>query len=385
MEAAISTSPTTSVSPAVDRLAGQVREAVEARRPLRVTGAGTWRHAAPVDASTVLSTAALDEIIDYVPGDLTITVGAGMTLSAIEEATAQHQQWLTLDPWGSADGTIGATIASASAGPLATAFGSPRDMVLGLEAVTGAGSVVRAGGRVVKNVAGFDLARLFTGSRGTIGAITEVSLRLRGRPAVDETLVIGLSSRPDAVRDAIAAIRSWPATPFAAELLDAHTASALGLSTSHALLLRLGGNARSVASQKRRASTLGQSATVESSIWRALRQLDAECDSSFRLTDGPSSFLDRWRDAGALFGDARLVGSPLRGQIRGMLASVDRAAFTALRDRARGANLVFDSLPTPTMWNALTTSPAAASLHARIRDAFDPIGIMNPGAMRLAR
>ena len=261
-------------SSAVERLAEQVREAADARRPLRVVGGRTWKHAAAVDATTELSIAARDEIIDYVPGDLTMTVGAGMPLSAIERETAKHGQWLTLDPYGSLDGTIGATVAAASSGPLATAFGTPRDLILGLEAVTGTGSVVRAGGRVVKNVAGFDLTRLFTGSRGTIGAITEVSFRLRARPPVDETLAIGLATRGDALRDAIATLRSWPATPLAAELLDARTATALGISSSHALLLRLGGNARAVAAQKKRAGTLGKSVSLESDTWARLRLLE---------------------------------------------------------------------------------------------------------------
>lgn len=372
-------------SSAVERLAEQVRQANDARRPLRVVGGGTWKHTAAVDATTELSIAGRDEIIDYVPGDLTMTVGAGMPLSAIERETAKHGQWLALDPYGSLDGTIGATVAAASSGPLATAFGTPRDVILGLEAVTGTGSVVRAGGRVVKNVAGFDLTRLFTGSRGTIGAITEVSFRLRARPTVDETLAVGLPTRGDALRDAIAAMRSWPATPLAAELLDARTATVLGISTSHALLLRLGGNARSVAAQKKRAGALGKTATLESDTWARLRLLDTECDATFRLTDLPSSFLERWNDVASLFGGSRVIGSPLRGQIRVMLASVERAAFTALRARARNANIVFDSLPSPALWNALTTIPSETTLHSRIRDAFDPIGIMNPGAMRLAR
>src|SRR6185436_7225481 len=165
---------------------------------------------APADASTEVSTSQLDQVVEYVPGDLTITVGAGMRLSAIERVTAEHGQWLTLDPFGSPDGTIGATIATASSGPLATGFGAPRDLMLGVECVMGMGSVVRAGGRVVKNVAGFDITRVLTGSRGTIGAITEVSLRLRARPALDETVAISVAHR--ALGEAIGALRGWPAS-----------------------------------------------------------------------------------------------------------------------------------------------------------------------------
>src|SRR5439155_9619738 len=101
-------------------------------------------------------------IVEYVPGDLTLTARAGTTLAEIRDATAAEQQWLALDPHGSDDGTIGATVATASAGPLATAFGTPRDLVLGVEFLTGGGALARGGGRVVKNVAGFDLVRLLT-------------------------------------------------------------------------------------------------------------------------------------------------------------------------------------------------------------------------------
>src|SRR5689334_20141937 len=217
----------------------RVKRANEERRPLRIAGAGTWKSAAPADATSELPTRELDHVAEYVPGDLTITVGAGMTLAKIEALTAEHGQWLTLDPHGSPDGTIGATIASASSGPLATGFGQPRDLVLGVEAVMGTGTVVRAGGRVVKNVAGFDITRLLTGSRGTIGVITEVSLRLRGRPAVDETIALPIASRPGALREAMSAIRGWPGSPMAAELLSARAARALGLHDETTLLLRL--------------------------------------------------------------------------------------------------------------------------------------------------
>src|SRR4051812_44312030 len=243
-------------------IAAEVKQANEERRPLRIAGAKTWSSAAPADASTELSTRGLDEVIEYVPGDLTITLGAGVTLARIESLTSAHGQWLTLDPYGSPDGTIGATVASASSGPLATGFGEPRDLVLGVEAVMGRGSVVRGGGRVVKNVAGFDLARLLTGSRGTIGAITEVSLRLRARPAVDDTFAITIAPRSGSVRETLTALRGWPTVPMAAELLAPRTAAALGLPEATTLLVRVGGNAPLVGALKKRASAIGRTEHV---------------------------------------------------------------------------------------------------------------------------
>jgi len=369
----------------VERIADQVREANAARRPLRITGAKTWTHAAPADATAELSMHELNEVIEYVPGDLTITLGAGMSLAAIDKLTAEHGQWLTLDPFGSVDGTIGATIATAASGPLATGFGVPRDLVLGVEAIMGLGDVVRAGGRVVKNVAGFDITRLLTGSRGTIGAITEVSLRLRARPAVDETLVVTLGQK-GSVRDTLSALRGWTSMPMAAELLTPRTAAALGLPAALTLLLRMGGNARLVASVKKRASALGKTDVGSKEIWTRLRALDLETPASFRIGDLPTSFPERWDDATALYGDAgHVFGAPLRGQIRCLVPAVDRSTMNAFRARSQSATLVYDALPTPAIWNSLTAVPAATTLHARIMEAFDPVGIMNPGAMRLAR
>jgi glycolate oxidase FAD binding subunit len=121
-----------------------IREAASRGLGLRVVGRGTWLDAGrPVRAAGSLSTRELAGIVDYVPGDLTLTARAGTALGEIRAATAAHNQWLALDPLGRDDGSIGATVATASAGPLATHFGTPRDLVLGLEYVTGSGTIGR--------------------------------------------------------------------------------------------------------------------------------------------------------------------------------------------------------------------------------------------------
>lgn len=367
-------------------LASRIREAADGHHPVRIVGAGTWVAGAPVDASTDVSCAVYQDIVDYVPGDLTMTVGAGVSLSRIESETAAHDQWLTLDPFGSSDGTIGATIATASAGPLATGFGTPRDLVLGIEAVTGTGNIIRAGGRVVKNVAGFDLARLFTGSRGTLGAITEVSLRLRARPARDETIAIAIADKTSGLRAVSNALRAWPFTPMAAELIDGAGAAAVGLPETTTLLLRLGGNARAVASQRKRASSLGKPFDVDRAVWSRLRNLETGYAAVVRVSDLPSAFAERWDDVQTVCGHKGFVfGSPLRGTMRCILPEIDKQRVATFRARAKTAVVVFDCLPTPAVWSSLTAEPDQASLHGRVRAAFDPSGIMNPGAMRIAR
>lgn len=165
-----------------------VRELVHAaigdRVPLRIVGGGSWLDAgAPVPARRGLSLASDRGIVAYVPGDLTVTVRAGTTLPELAGVLAAHDQWVALDPEGAERATVGAVVATDSHGPAAALYGTARDQVLGMTVVTGRGEVIRPGGRVVKNVAGFDVTRLMVGAWGTLGVITEVTLRVRGRAA----------------------------------------------------------------------------------------------------------------------------------------------------------------------------------------------------------
>src|SRR5262249_31086264 len=138
---------------------------------------------------------------------------------------------------------------TASAGPLATFFGTPRDLVLGIEFVSGTGAVARGGGRVVKNVAGFDLTRLMIGSWGSIGVVTEVTVRLHARPEVDRTFSIAIDARD--VGRVRALLRRLPFKPSACEVVNAPLASALLGATTALVVLRLAGNAEGVDAQRR--------------------------------------------------------------------------------------------------------------------------------------
>ena len=220
-----------------------IKESVATGTPLRIGGRSTWLDAGrPVRATKTISLHDDSGVVSYVPGDLTLTVRAGTPLSEIERVTREHDQWLPLDPYGALDGTIGATIATASAGPLSTGFGLPRDLLLGLEFVNGRGEVVRGGGKVVKNVAGFDLSRLMTGSWGTLGVITEVTLRLYALPATDRTFSITLAGGKHEVAALIHGIATSPLSPYALQLLSRSAAHALGLGDNPVCLIRFGGN-----------------------------------------------------------------------------------------------------------------------------------------------
>ena len=128
---------------------------------------------------------------DHRPDDFNVAAGAGVTLDALASGLAPEGQWLALDPPGGGGVSVGGVVADGRAGPLGALFGRPRDLLLGLTVVDGAGRILRLGGRVVKNVAGFDLVRLVAGSRGGLGMITEAVFRLHPLPAADLTLVWG--------------------------------------------------------------------------------------------------------------------------------------------------------------------------------------------------
>ncbi len=243
-------------------LGGILRDAHDRHARVRIAGRGTWpaRSAAIAPDAAVLDVSALDGILEYVPGDLTLTARAGTTIAELDAATAAHGQWCPLLPWGGDDGSLGATFSTATYGPCSAALGSPRDHAIGLEFVDGTGAIVRAGGRVVKNVAGFDLTRLLVGSWGTLGVITEVSVRLRARPVVDETWSVAIDG--EASRARLEAFRRGPLAPLSIEELDGRA------------LIRLGGNSALVAAARAIVKTLGDAEPRDAAVWTAFRASD---------------------------------------------------------------------------------------------------------------
>jgi len=144
-----------------------------------------------------LTTDGLDRILEHEPGDLTCVVEAGIRLSVLQAALAGHEQRLALDPPG--DPTIGACLAANLSGPLRHRFGAPRDLVLGVTLVLPDGTVASSGGKVVKNVAGYDLGKLVCGSKGTLALIGRVSLRLHPLPAATTTILVETDDVPGVV------------------------------------------------------------------------------------------------------------------------------------------------------------------------------------------
>lgn len=265
---------------------------------VEAAGSGTWLDwgRPPARLDVVLSTERLAGVTDYEPADLVISVAAGTPLAEVAETVTADRQLLGLDPPARPGATVGATIALASAGPLRLSLGTPRDQVLGLELVTGDGRIVRLGGRVVKNVAGYDLVRLAIGSWGTLGLITRAHLRLR--PSYDtEVTALYYAAEPGPLVELARgpASRTWPASM---ELLAPATTAAVGKERHWALAVRCRGNDAFVAEATRRLRLLVQDVTPEvlgeqdaARFWDALATLEARATLSLRYASLPNRLL----------------------------------------------------------------------------------------------
>jgi glycolate oxidase FAD binding subunit len=215
----------------------------------------------------------LNRVLEHEAGDLTATVEAGIRLSALNERLAEHGQMLALDPPG--DPSIGAAIAGDLFGPRAYRYGRPRDLVLGVTLVLADGTVASSGGKVVKNVAGYDLAKLVCGSRGRLGLIARASLRLHPLPPAARTLVVPFAEPGEAVALVQGLLHS-PLVPSAVDLLWGGEESVL------AILFE--GSEPAVAEQLERArGSLGGRENGE--VWQAsaARQIASRARGSFPL------------------------------------------------------------------------------------------------------
>ncbi|MBV9011660.1 MAG: FAD-binding oxidoreductase [Pseudonocardiales bacterium] len=184
---------------------------------LRVVARGTGSRlawgAAPTGVELIVDTSRMGTVLAHVAGDLVVTVQAGLRMVDLQDALAPHRQRLALD----GAGTVGGTIATATAGPLRYQYGSVRDLLIGITVVLADGTVARSGGTVVKNVAGYDLGKLYTGSLGTLGVITEAVFRLHPLPEASRWVTVPAADAARAAA-AIAAVRASQHDPVALEV-----------------------------------------------------------------------------------------------------------------------------------------------------------------------
>ncbi|MEM7727074.1 MAG: FAD-binding oxidoreductase [Cyanobacteria bacterium P01_A01_bin.45] len=203
----------------------------------------------------VVSTEGLNQRIEHAVGDFTVTVDAGVSFSHLTETLAKQNQFLALNPTGSETATLGGIVATADTGSLRQRYGSVRDQLLGITFVRSDGEIVKAGGKVVKNVAGYDLMKLFTGSYGTLGVITQLTFRLY--PVQEASGTVVMTGERDKISQAAGILRGSALTPTDADIISSQLLSGLDLNSSavqntdNALIVRFQSISESVQEQSK--------------------------------------------------------------------------------------------------------------------------------------
>ncbi|PZV26270.1 MAG: FAD-binding oxidoreductase [Snowella sp.] len=229
-------------------------------------------------ADFVLSTQKLNRILDHAIADLTVTVEAGVKLTDLQAFLKPHRQFLPIDPSYPEQATIGGIVATADSGSWRQRYGGIRDLVLGCSIVRWDGKIAKAGGKVVKNVAGYDLMKLFTGSYGTLGVLTQVTFRLYPLPEDSKTLL--LTGDAQALSQACQDLLKSGLAPTSADVLSCNLMRSLELGNNLGLLVRFQNIAESVTEQVDQLQALGQklglsiaefTAESEASLWQSLK------------------------------------------------------------------------------------------------------------------
>jgi glycolate oxidase FAD binding subunit len=348
------------MSEIIQQLTEAVRKAAAGKTPLCVRGSGSKDFYGGSLRGEPLSVLGYRGVIDYEPTELVITARAGTPLTEIETTMCEKGQMLGFEPphFGAA-ATLGGCVAAGLCGPRRAYAGAVRDLVLGVRMLDGKGSDLRFGGRVMKNVAGYDVSRLMAGSLGTLGILLEISIKALPLPAAEFTL-----RREQTHAEAIALMNEWAGKPLP---LSATCYS------ENLLYVRLSGAGAAV--RAARAKLGGEEVPDGAAFWQALREQQLDFFKapeplwrlSLKSTTPPLNLpgvqLIEW--GGAL----RWLKSDSDPEMVREAAAFGGGHATLFRggDKAAG---VFHPLP-----------PALRAIHARLKQSFDPAGILNPGRM----
>ena len=399
-----------------EEVARVVRAAAAAGVPVIPWGGGTQMHrgAPPRDGAVVVGLRRLGRVLEHEPGDLTATVGAGITVDALQAALGTRGQWLPLDPPAPGEATLGGVLAANTAGPRRQGYGTARDLVIGIRVVAADGQLIRAGGKVVKNVAGYDLVKLYIGSLGTLGIIVDATLKLAPRPESEGGCWASFPTLELAAR-AAAAMAGSELRSVALALLDPLAASACaahaGLPPTGApsLLVTFDGLASSVtwerdeaAQRLRAAGARGVEVLEDAGTARALAAvrearrvvanplavatvgvLPADVGAYLETTGATARAAGFERAAVAHAGHG--VVTLLLVPAGGAPSAVDdtAAVLAAWRDaaRVRGGHLLVEWAPLAVREACSVWDPpgAAIPLMQGIKARLDPRGVLNPG------
>ncbi|WP_297480963.1 glycolate oxidase subunit GlcE [Ferrovum sp.] len=342
----------------LEPLCAQVRQAYEARRPLRIRGGGSKSFLVCSAAPEVLDLRLYAGIVDYEPSELVVTVRAGTPLVALERLLEENGQMLAFEPPHlGLQATVGGMVAAGLSGPRRMAQGAVRDFVLGVRMIDGQGRDLSFGGRVIKNVAGFDVSRLMVGAWGALGVLTEVTLKVVPRASAQLTLEWNLSEA-----QALQRINEWAGQPWPI------TASSY---YQGRLRVRLEGPRKALESS---AARLGGKEILEGKgWWMGLREQQLD----FFMTPKPL-----WRIAvRPTTGPLGLSGQTLvewGGGLRWIACDHGHAQVHAMAREAGGHAQQWHGgdparpFPEP-------PSGTLLALHRSLKKVFDPAGILNPG------
>lgn len=337
-----------------------IREAAAARRALCIRGGGTKDFYGGAARGDPLATSACRGIVEYEPPELVLTARCGTPLFEVEAALRARGQMLAFEPphFGPS-ATLGGCIAAGLSGPRRAHAGAARDFVLGVRMIDGRGNDLRFGGKVMKNVAGYDISRLMCGSLGTLGVILEVSLKVLPIPVAETT-----ARREASPAEAIALMNEWAGKPLPVSA-TCHA--------GHALYVRLSGAAAAVRAAREKIG--GEEVVDGTAFWRAVREHELDffqdAQALWRLSvksttpplNVPGPQLIEW--GGAL----RWLRTDADAQSVRQAAAFGGGHATLFRGGNRAA-AIFHPL-----------APALEQLHRRLKEKFDPAGILNPARL----
>ena len=360
--------------------------------------------APPRRADIILSMARLNAVVEYAPHDLTVTAQAGLPLADLQRTLGAERQWLALDPPLDPAATLGGLISTNATGARRLRYGGVRDQIIGVRVALPDGTIARGGGKVVKNVAGYDLPKLYTGALGTLGVILSASFRLYPLPLYSATVTLSAESLP-ALCAVVQRILALPLTPTSIDIFSPEAPEApytLAVRFESGVQAAVEAQARVVGSAPVAEGAHAQPSLSDddeirfwsqrAAIWSApLRTSAARTDASVSLKaslpiTGVEGWLAELEDAqrdGALA--ARWQAHAGHGIIAARLSGAPQALtprIEALRDAAtaRHGSLILTELP-PALAGTLDPwgQVGALPLMRRLKERFDPNGILNPG------
>ncbi|MGH9759286.1 MAG: FAD-binding oxidoreductase, partial [Blastocatellia bacterium] len=367
----------------------------EKRAAVVPAGNMTWLEAGnPLSgADVIISMERMHRVLDYSAPDLTATLQAGASVREFNALIAAETQWLPLDPPGVEAASIGGIVACASSGPLRFGFGTPRDYVIGLKLAHPDGKESKCGGKVVKNVAGYDLNKLYIGSFGTLAVITAVTVKLRPSPERMTTVAL-LADNDESLFDLASRILRSGLRPVSLTIINDRVAETAGVAGRQVSLVRFAGSESEVAYQVGATSEMtgsgspSQRADVESQrAWRIISDIDRLGTVALKISVLPSNVREVYA-ACVSIQNSSVAADAGAGIVRVAfdsddIESIDRlATLRAVAEKAGGTTFLERApLAVRKKVDSWSDPGAAGTLMKTIKRQFDPESILNPGKL----